>query len=87
MKKAIRFTAPWCGPCKSYAPIWNSISEERNDWVFETVDIDENHEIAGKYNIRSIPTTVFVSEDDNLIAKYTGIIQKSDLNSKLNEWN
>jgi thioredoxin-like negative regulator of GroEL len=86
MKKAIRFTAPWCHPCKTYTPIWNSISEERTDWVFETVDIDENHEIASKYSIRSIPTTVFVSEDDNLIAKYTGVLQKNDLNTKLNEW-
>ena len=86
MKKAIRFTAPWCGPCKTYAPIWESISEERTDWIFETVDIDENHEIASKYGIRSIPTTIFETDNGNLLAKYLGIIQKNDLNSKLNEW-
>jgi thioredoxin 1 len=86
MKKAIRFTAPWCQPCKSYTPIWDSISEERKDWVFETIDIDENHEIAAKYGIRSIPSTILESEEGNLLAKYTGVIQKTDLNSKLNEW-
>ncbi len=87
MKKAIRFTATWCGPCKMYAPIWNEVSKDREDWTFETVDIEENPEIAAKYVIRSIPTTILESDNGNTLAKYNGIIQKSDLIYKLNEWN
>jgi thioredoxin 1 len=87
MKKAIRFTASWCGPCKMYTPIWDQIREDRNDWEFQTIDIDENFDMASKYNVRSVPTTILESENGNLLSRHTGVIQKSELISKLNEWN
>jgi len=83
-KKAIRFTAPWCGPCKAYAPMFENVSKEVKDWEFETVDIDKNPELATQYSIRSIPTTVFLV-GDHTVAKVTGILQPKKLIEKLEE--
>ena len=83
-KKAIRFTAPWCGPCKAYAPMFENVSKEITDWEFETVDIDKNPELATQYSIRSIPTTVFLM-DEHTVAKVTGVLQPKALKEKLEE--
>jgi thioredoxin-like negative regulator of GroEL len=83
-KKAIRFTAPWCGPCKAYAPMFETVSKEITDWEFETVDIDQNPEISTEYSIRSIPTTVFLI-GDHVIAKISGVLQPKQLKEKLEE--
>ena len=84
MKKAIRFTASWCQPCKMYAPIWESASKEKETWNFETVDIDENYELASKYNVRSVPTTIFLKDDD-VVSRHVGVLQKNELFLKLDE--
>jgi thioredoxin-like negative regulator of GroEL len=84
-RKAIRFTASWCQPCKAYAPQYKQVSESRSDWEFETVDIDDNPERAKEYGIMSIPATV-LEVDGKLIAKYTGVLQASQLQERLNEW-
>ena len=85
-KKAIRFTASWCGPCKAYAPMFEKASKENTEWEFETVDIDQNPEIGEKYGVRSIPTTIFEMNDD-VIGKTVGILQTSELIKKLKELN
>ena len=83
-KRAIRFTAEWCQPCKAYAPMFNKVAESREDWQFETYDVDKHPEMSEQYGIRSIPTTV-LEVDGKMLAKYTGVV--SDLETKLNEWN
>jgi thioredoxin 1 len=83
--KAIRFTANWCGPCKAYAPIWNEVVQNRKDFEFEVVDIDENFDAASKYGIKSIPVTI-IENNGEILTKYVGVLQKQDLNSKLDEW-
>ena len=84
-KKAIRFTAPWCGPCKAYAPMFENVSKEVTDWEFETIDIDKNPELATEYSIRSIPTTVFLV-DEHIVAKVMGVLQPKSLMEKLEEF-
>jgi thioredoxin-like negative regulator of GroEL len=84
-KKAIRFTASWCGPCNTYAPHFNRVSENRTDWEFETVDIDADPERAKAYGVSSIPSTA-LEVDGKLIAKYSGFMQASILEQRLNEW-
>lgn len=83
-KKAIRFTAPWCGPCKAYAPMFEKVASELTDWEFETIDIDEHPKTAQEFGIRGIPTTAFMI-DGQLVGKVTGVLQPSQLKEKIEE--
>ncbi|MBD2786035.1 thioredoxin [Xenorhabdus sp. DI] len=55
----VRFWAPWCGPCRMVAPIFSQLSAEmQKNATFAEINIDEAQEVAMKYGIRSIPTTL-----------------------------
>ena len=58
----IDFWAPWCGPCKSFAPIYESVSEKNEDVVFAKVNTEEQQELAASFQIRSIPTLMILRE-------------------------
>lgn len=52
----IDFWAPWCGPCRGFAPVFESASEKHPDIVFAKLNTDEEQELGATFNIRSIPT-------------------------------
>ncbi len=52
----VDFWAEWCGPCKMFAPTYEKVSAEHPDIVFAKVDTEDQQELAGYFNIRSIPT-------------------------------
>lgn len=58
----IDFWAPWCGPCRSFAPIYEQTSENHSDVVFAKVNTEEQTELAGYFQIRSIPTLMIFRE-------------------------
>jgi thioredoxin len=58
----VDFWAPWCGPCKGFAPIFEAASEKYADVVFAKVNTDEQQDIAGHFAIRSIPTIMVFRE-------------------------
>jgi len=58
----IDFWAPWCGPCKGFAPVYEQASETHPDVVFAKVNTDEQQELAGAFGIRSIPTLIVFRE-------------------------
>ena len=58
----IDFWAPWCGPCQQFGPVYEEISEKNPDIVFAKVNTEDQQELAGQFNIRSIPTLMIFRE-------------------------
>ena len=58
----IDFWAPWCGPCKSFGPIFEKTAQQFPEITFAKVNTEEEQELAGHFGIRSIPTTVVLRE-------------------------
>ncbi len=58
----VDFWAPWCGPCKSFGPVYEEISEKYDDVVFAKVNTEAEQELAAHFQIRSIPTLMILKE-------------------------
>jgi thioredoxin 1 len=58
----VDYWAPWCGPCRGFAPVFEKVAEMHPDVVFAKVNTDEEQEIAGHFQIRSIPTLMVFRE-------------------------
>ncbi len=58
----VDFWAEWCGPCRSFAPTFEKVSEQRDDIVFAKVDTEAEQELASHFQIRSIPTLMAFRE-------------------------
>jgi thioredoxin 1 len=56
------FWAPWCGPCRSFGPVFDAASERHPDIVFGKVNADDQQELAGAFNVRSIPYIMLMRE-------------------------
>ena len=65
----VDFWAPWCGPCRSFAPIYEQASQNHPDVVFAKVNTEEQHDLAGYFEIRSIPTLMVFREQIVLFAQ------------------
>ena len=74
--------APWCGPCRSFAPTYEAVAEANPDVVFAKVNTDEEQELAGAFQIRSIPTLMIFREKVLLFAQ-AGALPKSALEEVL----
>lgn len=59
----VDFWAAWCGPCRSFAPVYERVSERNPDLVFGKVDTEEEPELATEFQITSIPTLMIVRDD------------------------
>ena len=74
----IDFWAPWCGPCKGFAPVYEQASQAHPDVVFAKVNTDEEQELAGAFGIRSIPT-LMVFRDKVILFQQAGALPANAL--------
>lgn len=74
----VDYWAPWCGPCKSFGPVFEQISEKYPNVVFAKVNTEVEQEIARDFNIRSIPT-LMVFRENVIIYSEAGALPASGL--------
>ena len=72
------FWAEWCGPCKTFGPIFEKVSEEHDDVTFGKIDTDEQQELGAAFGIRSIPTIMAI-RDGVMVFKQAGVLPEAAL--------
>jgi thioredoxin 1 len=80
----VDFWAEWCGPCRLIGPVIEELSKEyEGRAIVGKVDVDANSEVSAKFNVRSIPTVLFI-QNGVVVDKSVGAVPKAALAEKLN---
>ena len=74
----IDFYADWCGPCKMFSPIIESVAEENEDIKVVKIDVDNAQDLAIKYQVMSIPTIVVIKNGQE-VNRNVGVVSKSQI--------
>jgi len=75
----VDFWAEWCGPCRMIAPVLEEIAEAADgDVTLMKVNVDENSALAARYDIRSIPTILFI-KDGEIVDRVVGAVPRTTL--------
>lgn len=81
----VDFWAPWCGPCRSFAPIFEDVAEERSGKIrFVKVNTEVERELSARFRIRSIPT-IMLFKNGEVVDTLSGAVPKAPFDSWLNE--
>lgn len=81
--KLLKFHATWCQPCKALGKVIEGVKGDIT-LPIEEIDIDDNMELAKKYNVRGVPALVIVDESGNTIRTKTGMMNEKQLMEFLN---
>ena len=80
----VDFWASWRGPCKMLAPVIDEIANEKDDFKFVKINVDEEEELAMKYDIKSIPTLVIIKNGTE-VNRISGFMPKTNILQFLGE--
>jgi len=78
----VDFYADWCGPCRMIAPVLEQLAREAPGVRIVKVNVDDNHALAARYGIRSIPS-LLVFRDGQVVTQHVGMATKAELRSLL----
>ena len=82
----VDFYADWCQPCKIQAPILKEFAQEMGDKLkVIKIDVDRNPQIAGRFQIRSVPTLALF-KNGNITWRQAGLLQKPELHQAVNQF-
>jgi thioredoxin len=62
MSHVLYFTADWCGPCKKVRPVVEELNRDQSYAKFQVIDVDSEQELARKFEVKSIPTFIFIRD-------------------------
>lgn len=79
--KLLKFWADWCNPCKQQS----KLLENFTDVPIISYDVEENPDMANKYNIRNLPTMVLVDENENEVHRFSGLTQPEKIKEFINK--
>jgi len=79
------FMAEWCGPCKMQDPILDEIKKKFEGKIeFKKIDVDNNNELANKYEVMAVPTLV-IEKDGKVVKKLVGVTKAKVLEDIINK--
>ena len=78
----VDFYADWCGPCKIMSPIVDKVAEENESINVGKINVDDNPELAEKYEIMSIPT-IMVFKDGEVSKTFIGVVDINEIRNSL----
>lgn len=79
--KILKFSTRYCGPCKALAQNLLNFA----DVPIESIDADDNEEMCSQYNVKSVPTMIFLNEKGEDVGRIVGLISLEKLKEKINE--
>jgi thioredoxin 1 len=77
----VDFSAGWCGPCRTYGPVFAAVAQSTADAAFVKVDVDLHPELAHRFKVLSVPTTLVLNPDGTVRSRGVGALPERELRS------